>query len=68
VRHLDLYRLRGPQDLASLGWDELVGGDAVTLVEWPERAMGQWPAGAIAITLSAPDGAPDVRDVMVDRP
>ena len=37
VVHADFYRLRGPDELLQLGWDETVD-DAVTLVEWPERA------------------------------
>src|SRR5882672_12381795 len=32
VHHIDLYRLRGPDELTNIGWDELVGGDAIVLV------------------------------------
>jgi tRNA threonylcarbamoyladenosine biosynthesis protein TsaE len=63
VRHLDLYRLRRPEDLDTLGWDELVGGDAVVLVEWPERAEGRWPAGARAVRLAMAPAHPDARVV-----
>jgi tRNA threonylcarbamoyladenosine biosynthesis protein TsaE len=63
VRHLDLYRLHRPTDLDALGWDELVAGDAVTLVEWPERAAGRWPAGAWHLTLAAPPDDPGARDL-----
>lgn len=65
VRHLDLYRLSGPEALDALGWDELLAGDAVTLVEWPERAEGRWPPGAWHVTLDIPADGPDVRDVLV---
>lgn len=63
VRHLDLYRLRRPEDLDALGWDELLGPDAVALVEWPERATGRWPAGARHVQLAAVPGRPDMRTV-----
>ncbi len=58
VRHLDLYRLRSARELDTLGWDEHVGGDAVVLVEWPERAAGRLPEGAWHLRLeSTPSGS-----------
>ncbi len=36
VVHADLYRLRGPDELVELGFDELTER-AITLVEWPDR-------------------------------
>ena len=39
--HVDLYRLEHPSELEELGLDS--AGDAVLLVEWPERAGdGAW--------------------------
>ncbi len=35
--HFDLYRLSGPDDLIDIGFDEYAFGDAVALVEWPEK-------------------------------
>ena len=37
LRHIDLYRLGGPAELAELGLDA-PEPDEVWLVEWPERA------------------------------
>ena len=39
IWHVDLYRLQDPLELEALGVRELLDGDAVMLVEWPER----WP-------------------------
>ncbi|WP_375464060.1 tRNA (adenosine(37)-N6)-threonylcarbamoyltransferase complex ATPase subunit type 1 TsaE [uncultured Methylobacterium sp.] len=36
IIHADLYRLRGPDELVELGFEEMTEG-AITLVEWPER-------------------------------
>lgn len=36
IVHADLYRLRGPDELIELGFDEITEA-AITLVEWPER-------------------------------
>ncbi len=58
VYHLDLYRLEGARELEGLGWDEIVSAPALVLVEWPERAAGRVPAGALALDLEHhPDDA-----------
>jgi tRNA threonylcarbamoyl adenosine modification protein YjeE len=56
--HADLYRLSGPGELAELGFEEF-GDNAVTLIEWPDRAGSSLPANRldIALTLSPPQGA-----------
>jgi tRNA threonylcarbamoyladenosine biosynthesis protein TsaE len=50
--HLDLYRLGGEDDLADIGFDDLLaprGG--ISVIEWPERA-GTWlPDRYILITI-----------------
>lgn len=50
--HLDLYRVETPRELDGLGLDELLGGDAVALVEWPERADGRLPAHTLHLRLT----------------
>ncbi len=37
IYHVDLFRLRGERDLYSIGLDEFLGKDGVTIVEWSER-------------------------------
>ena len=37
VYHVDLYRLEGDRDLYSIGLDDFLGSDGVTIVEWSER-------------------------------
>ena len=63
VFHIDLYRLRGPEELTNIGWDEIVNADAIVLIEWPERAQDRLPAPRLDIALSEVTGAPDKRDV-----
>jgi len=57
VIHADLYRVSEPSELVELGFDE-AAEDAVTLIEWPDRAAGRLPADRldIAFTLSAAQG------------
>ncbi len=37
IYHVDLYRLTGGRDLYSIGLDDFIGTDGVTVVEWGER-------------------------------
>ena len=52
LQHLDLYRLRGPDDLFALGFDDLCAEPAATLCEWAERAQGALPPDRLEIALS----------------
>jgi tRNA threonylcarbamoyladenosine biosynthesis protein TsaE len=37
IYHVDLYRLEGERDLYSIGLDDFIGNDGITIVEWSER-------------------------------
>jgi len=52
VYHLDLYRLKDPRDLVTIGWDDLLAERALVIVEWPDRASALMPHGHIPISLS----------------
>ena len=43
VYHVDLYRIEGARDFASLGLDELFEEDATVIVEWGERISDNAP-------------------------
>jgi len=51
VYHVDLYRLRGPYELTNIGWDDMLAEEALTLIEWPERAGERMPAMHVSIGL-----------------
>lgn len=60
--HLDLYRLRGEEDLASIGFSDFTHPvDGVTLIEWPERAAGVLPERYVLVELEV--AGPDRRRV-----
>lgn len=61
VYHLDLYRLRSPDELTNIGWDDLVRARALVLVEWAERAGDRLPADIVPIELEHLEGDPDRR-------
>ena len=50
VYHVDLYRLEGARDIYSIGIDEFIGCDGVTVVEWSERLAGAFP-GAVEVEI-----------------
>jgi|JI10StandDraft_1071094.scaffolds.fasta_scaffold01403_3 tRNA threonylcarbamoyladenosine biosynthesis protein TsaE len=57
VWHFDLYRLKSPDEVYELGWEE-GRANAIVIVEWPERLGYLMPPGRIDINLSqAADGA-----------
>jgi tRNA threonylcarbamoyladenosine biosynthesis protein TsaE len=41
--HLDLYRLRTLDELETIPWREVLFGDGVTVIEWPDRLGGFMP-------------------------
>lgn len=61
VFHLDLYRLEGPQDLAQIGWEDILRLKALVMVEWPERATGQLPEHHVTLHLEHVPGRPELR-------
>ena len=67
VVHLDLYRLRDPEDLWELGWEDLLTGPEIVLVEWPERAGEQLPQNRWDVRLTPPEPGSHLRVVDVHR-
>jgi tRNA threonylcarbamoyladenosine biosynthesis protein TsaE len=51
--HLDLYRLREPEELETLGLRDLHRARHLWLIEWPERAAGRLPMPDVRIVLDA---------------
>ncbi len=51
VYHIDLYRLDRPEQVASLGLEEIFDRQAVVLIEWGERFPELMPEERIEIRL-----------------
>jgi len=56
VAHADMYRLTGVEELAELGWEELIepqaGRRCWVFVEWPERIATALPAERLEISIA----------------
>ncbi|HYN88046.1 MAG TPA: tRNA (adenosine(37)-N6)-threonylcarbamoyltransferase complex ATPase subunit type 1 TsaE [Ardenticatenaceae bacterium] len=51
--HVDLYRLHGEREAATIGLEEFFqAGDGVVVVEWPEQAAALLPSEALSVSLS----------------
>jgi tRNA threonylcarbamoyl adenosine modification protein YjeE len=53
--HIDLYRLRGREELQQLGLSDYLNGRTLLLVEWPERAAGALPPADLEVRLELAD-------------
>lgn len=62
--HADLYRLESPEDAIRIGLDEAMDSDAITVVEWPERAAVILPARTIHVFIRS-GNLPDERVIHI---
>jgi tRNA threonylcarbamoyladenosine biosynthesis protein TsaE len=51
IYHVDLYRLEGARDLYSIGLDDFLGTEGVTVVEWSERLSGYCGPDTVQIEI-----------------
>jgi len=50
--HFDLYRLKSPQDIMALGYEECLYDEGVTVIEWADRLRYLLPTDYLKIDLS----------------
>jgi tRNA threonylcarbamoyladenosine biosynthesis protein TsaE len=53
--HVDLYRVADYMDVLSLGLEDYIYGDGVTVIEWADRAREAMPRQRLWITLTYTD-------------
>jgi tRNA threonylcarbamoyladenosine biosynthesis protein TsaE len=64
IWHIDAYRLDGPLDFVSLGYEELIDSGCIAVIEWAERVDNLLPPRAIQISLE--HIAPTERRIHID--
>ncbi|MCL4475740.1 MAG: tRNA (adenosine(37)-N6)-threonylcarbamoyltransferase complex ATPase subunit type 1 TsaE [Nitrospirae bacterium] len=60
--HIDLYRLQGIAELDSIGIEEYIGRDGISVIEWAER-LGE-VEGSISVTFTIV--AEDKREITIE--
>lgn len=54
--HMDLYRLKGEEDVLAIGWEDYLAEGAILVVEWPERALSLIPPSAKHVVFTHLEG------------
>ena len=49
VYHIDAYRLRGNDDFTAIGGEEIIYGEGISIIEWPERINAFIPDEALKV-------------------
>ncbi|WP_110688005.1 tRNA (adenosine(37)-N6)-threonylcarbamoyltransferase complex ATPase subunit type 1 TsaE [Salinicola aestuarinus] len=52
IYHFDLYRLGDPEELEFLGARDMLGEEALSLIEWPSRGEGWLPTPDLEVRLT----------------
>ena len=63
--HLDLYRLSGEDEFESMGGEEFLYPDGITLVEWSEKIESMLPENTIFIEITINDD--ETRTISIKR-
>jgi tRNA threonylcarbamoyladenosine biosynthesis protein TsaE len=67
IYHVDLYRLQGERDLYSIGLDDFLGSDGVTVIEWSER-LPEAEGFEHATIIEIEDAGDDQRILHIEAP
>ena len=49
--HMDLYRLSSPEELYYLAIEEIIDGENIVVIEWPEKGLGVLPKASKALNF-----------------
>ena len=67
--HVDAYRMSSPDELETIGWDEMIARrDVVIAVEWAARLADALPPDAVHVQIKYVHGAPNHRSIEIRSP
>ena len=55
IHHIDLYRLEDSSQIENLGFEEFLGENGITIVEWFEKCPTLWTGPYLQIEITIPD-------------
>lgn len=65
VWHYDLYRMKEPEEIEELSWDDALS-NGIVLIEWAERLAYLKPDG-ITVKIDPVPGEPDKREISISE-
>lgn len=51
VYHFDFYRIKNPEEVFDMGYEDYLFGDSYCLVEWPEKIEHLLPPGYVRVHI-----------------
>ena len=51
IYHFDLYRIKSVDELEMIGTRDMLGGDSICFIEWPDRGEGFLPVPDFSINI-----------------
>ncbi len=63
IYHVDLFRLDREEELETIGYDEFVAGQGVTLIEWAQKMRARLPREYLELTFAVT--GPSARTITV---
>lgn len=72
LAHMDCYRLGDESELDALGWDQIIGSEAIILIEWPDRIENSIPKDTLTVRIDHVDEHTrhftfEIPDTWIDR-
>lgn len=66
--HFDVYRIADPDEMYEVGYDEYVGGDGISVIEWAELIADILPENRYSVTILKDDTqSDDYRKIIIER-
>lgn len=64
VYHFDLYRIKDPEEIYELGWEDALN-DAITIIEWPENLEHLKPSKTLDIIINVDEDDKNARTIEI---
>jgi len=68
ILHFDLYRLKHPEELLDIGWQDYLMSDGLLFIEWPENGGALIPDDAFHILIEHSEEDDSRRLILTDQP
>lgn len=67
LHHFDVYRVTDPEELYTIGWEEYLDPEAITVVEWGDLFPELLPPDTLHIRISRNESDTEGRTITIER-